>query len=128
MPRPPLSLLTIHQVAELTGEHRTTVRRKLFELPVLPMEKRGKDEVFQSRPALLRVFGVESGSTHNPAMERARKDRADAVLKELAYQERTGELVRREEPARGYLALASTISARVQAVPTKIARELAAES
>src|SRR5262245_11494406 len=98
-----LTELSLGDLAQLVGESTKVVRARLFESPAIAARP-GRDGVarFPSRAALERVLGTSSTL---PSAARARRDKADAELKELELKVRTGELVHRSEPARGYLAL-----------------------
>jgi len=120
-----LSQVTVNQLAQLTGERNDTIKRRLFSFPPITAVKQNGRMLFPSRSALDRVLGQNSTL---PSAARARRDKADAELKELELKVRMGELIPRSEPARGYMALATGFSARIQAIPIKIAREIAAET
>ena len=125
--RPRLNQVTLHQFHELLGDRPDTIKRRLFEPPPVPMAMRGKQALFPARAALERLL-LGRREAINPAQERARRDRADAMLKELALRERTEELIPRVECARALSALATTVSSRLQSLPSMLAREVASET
>lgn len=124
--RPRLNEVSLAQLSELLGERTDTIKRKLFEIPPVAMARRGHRAVFPSRAALERL--LLGNEVMSPAQERARRDRADAELKELELKVRRGELIATDQPRRAIISLASMTSARLQGIPSAIARELAAES
>lgn len=125
--RPSWNRATLSQLVEATGMDKEPIRRRLNAHPAIePLLRTGTAVYYDTPTALTRIFLGEGAL--NPALERARKDRADAELKELSLRERRGELIECADADRGELALATIVSGRVMAIPSKIAMEIAAES
>ena len=96
---------------------------------VAELEKRGVIDRAQPldriRVAYIRhLRALKSGVTD----ERARKDKADAELKEFELAKRRGEHVPATDQDHVVIALASVITSRIRAVSSRTAPELALES
>jgi phage terminase Nu1 subunit (DNA packaging protein) len=122
--RPDLSRFTISQLADMTGRDAATVRKRLDGLE--PVKVDGRARWYDPRTALPRIFG--DGEGLDLTAERARLAREQADGQALKNAELRGELVPGSDQAVALIALATSSSARLQAVPAKVAAECAAES
>src|SRR5262249_27340277 len=113
-----LTRVTIANLTELTGRSTEWLRKRLLEEPpVAPAEKTAREIWYPAPEALQRVYIGSEVMT--PAVERARKDRADAELKELQLRERRNELVPAADVIEVIVGLWKQASARFQSLRTK---------
>jgi hypothetical protein len=117
--KPDLSALSIAQLAELTGRHRTTVTQRLREARLDPVRTDGKTLWYTPRLALPVILGTGEG--FDPQAEKARLDRARWELAELELAKRRGELISKDDSKAVGIAVASTIATGFLAYPTKVA-------
>lgn len=88
--KPDLSVLSINQLAELTGKDRGAVSRALREADLKPARENDHGTYFVPREALPVLYGKEG---INPQKERAKLDAARKDMIELQLKERRGSLV-----------------------------------
>lgn len=112
--KPDLSALSITQLADLTGAAEKTVIKRLRAAGVDPIRENGRT-LFFAPPVALPVI-LMAGNGLNPAAEKARKDRADADLKELELAKRKRELLEADEVVAGWSALVLTWKERIRGV------------
>lgn len=117
-----LSRLSITQLGELTGRARETIRKRLNGLK--PVAKDGKTIWYAPREALPLLF-KKGGLDLTDERARLAKEQADA--QELKNAISRGDLVLPDATDHATIALATAISARFQALGTRLAPTLAAE-
>jgi phage terminase Nu1 subunit (DNA packaging protein) len=84
-------MVSINELAELTGRDRRTVKRRLADLP---SRRDGRSILYDSTQALSLLFGATAdGELLNGAQEKALLDRARRRLAELHHAEQSRELI-----------------------------------
>jgi len=115
-------LLTRRQLAAVLEKHMMTVTK--WEQDGMPVAKRGSPgkASYYSEPVVrawlqLREEAAAKPSAVNVPAERARKERAQAILIEQAYAIRARELLPREEVERAWSGVVSAVRSKLLAVP-----------
>lgn len=116
--KPDFGVLTVSQLAQLTGRKRETVRRKLEGL--VPVREDGRACYYRARDALAAIFDSELDLTR----ERARLAREQSELTALRVEEARGGLIPLEDAEQAIVALLSGLRAQLLAIPVAIAEEL----
>lgn len=103
--------LNISQLAEDFDLDRASVRKRIQEAGIEPVEEKAKEKIYEVSPRLAAILS----DVKSPMSEaRLRKETADAELKEMKLAEMRGDLV----------PIADAIE-RVQAIVTKMYKEVA---
>jgi hypothetical protein len=90
-----LKLVTVNELAELCSRQRSTIKKRIAQLPV---EKRGKSVLFQSDAALESIYDADRAKiAEATSSDRARRERALADLAELQLGKELGTLGRLSE-------------------------------
>lgn len=118
-----LNELSITQLAELTGQAKETVSKRLRARGLQPSRVDGRTMWFDPRIALAVLLGGGSQQA-----EKERLDAARADLYELELEEKRKELIPRADHQRALIALATATATRLDAVPARVAPEVAIES
>src|ERR1051325_7901283 len=119
-------LLTRRDLAAAPDVHMQTATK--WERDGMPIAERGR----KGKPSLYRLDDVrawraardEAGATgqlFDVAQERARKERAQAILAEQTFAIRQRDLVPRQEGERGWSAEVAAVRAKLLALPTTLA-------
>lgn len=122
---PDLSKLSTTRLAWLARCKVDTATKKLQAAGISPLETDGRTVLYDPRDALPVLLGVEGLDL---SAERARLAREQADAQALRNAVLRGELVPAGEMDKALIAICTTVSARLQTVPAKVAAELAAES
>jgi phage terminase Nu1 subunit (DNA packaging protein) len=85
-------MVSINELAELTGRDRRTIKKRLADLP---SRRDGRSILFDSGRALSLIYGAtaDDGQALDPSQERAALDRARRRLAELQHAEQSRELI-----------------------------------
>lgn len=111
-------------LATLTSKDRRTVKARLLEAGVAPIDRKGKVEYFASDLALQAILAPERGGTaHLSPPDRLAHTRNEIALLELA--ERRGDLLPRADVVVGLERRMTAIRARLLAIPPRLAPRIA---
>lgn len=123
-PGPDLSLLSISQLAIITGRDRRTITKLLAGMR--PASAEGRAKLYEPPAALERIYlGQERLSV---ADEQARLHKARADAQEIRNARDRADLVPADATDRATIALATVVSARLQSLGARLAPALAAET
>ena len=122
----PVPELTQTELARYSGRDPETVRKALAKEPAIrPLRQDGRSFWYAAPVALERILCGTDGLDFTAERARLAKEQADAqALKNLLAR---GEQVPASDQDMAVIALSTAASARLQAVPSKTAVELAAE-
>lgn len=85
-----MKLVSINELAELTSRQRSTIKKRIAQLP---SEKRGKSVLFPSDAALESIYDVDRvKAAEAKGNDRARREKAEADLAEIRLGKETGTL------------------------------------
>lgn len=124
------SLLTRRELSAILNVHMMTVTK--WERDGLPVAQRGR----RGKPSLYRETAVRAwlqqreqaaaqpGTATDLAIERARRERAQAILAEQAFSIRARDLLPREDVERVWAAEVSAVRAKLLAWPTTLADQV----
>jgi phage terminase Nu1 subunit (DNA packaging protein) len=122
----PPGTITRRELAELLGVHAMTVTKwERDGLPIAHLGRKGKPSRY--RPADARAWlaareeAAKTGGIADVARERARKERAQAVLSEQTYQARALDLLPRAEVEKAWSAEVAAVRAKLLALPQTLA-------
>jgi phage terminase Nu1 subunit (DNA packaging protein) len=122
--RPQLAELSTSDLAYLARRKLGSVRRQLEQAGLRPVREDGRTLWWSGREA----FRVLTDRGPDATAQKARFDAARADAQELRNAQVRGELIPAADVDKVMIALATTASARLQALPARLARELAAEA
>jgi phage terminase Nu1 subunit (DNA packaging protein) len=120
---PDLSALSISALYELTGRERRWIKKRLADRGVAQLKRDGRTILYPAREALDAIYDREG---IDPATEQARLHQARRELAELELAEKRRELLPADQVETTWTRFASTVRAKLLAVPAKTAEELAA--
>ena len=121
------SLVTRRELAERCAVHMQTVTKWEHDgCPIVTRGRKGKPSLYREADVRLWLASREAAASPaqgglDVAQERARKDRAQAVLAEQMYATRERELLPRTEVERLWVAEQSAIRTKLLAIPTAYA-------
>lgn len=125
-----MKLVTISEVAELTGSTFRTVRRRLAEAGIEPQKRTPKSDLFASdlalRAVLIESAAADDGADLDLDEQRARLAKAQADRVEVENAVRAGELLELSDTFDGWTRLIAAARAKFIGLHMKLAPQLAA--
>ena len=113
-----MSFESINRLSELTGRDRRTVKKSLVLLvPVI----KGRSHLYDSREALLLIYGSATSGDFDLTEQRARLAFHQANNERLKEEERTGQLIPADAVEQAWLDHVTAARAVLLALPTKLA-------
>ena len=110
-----LRLLTLSQLAEVTGCARATVRRRIARAGIRPHRRNGRTVWHDGPPAIAAILGAGL----DPRAEKARLDKARADMQEHRLAELRDSVAPREEIRRAWLGIAQAARTAIDTIPAR---------